>query len=822
MKTQLPLYRTLRGLGLLTMFFPLAAAAQQQPTGSVSGTLLDQSNKQPVPFANVVVLRAQDSTFVAGAETGENGTFTLASLGMGKYLVKTSVIGYQPVRRTVTLTTAAPDVRLGSFSLSPITTQLKGVTVTGQKETVQNDLGKRVINVEKDLSSVGGTAVNVLQNVPSVAVDANGTVSLRGSSNLTILIDGKPAGTSNGGAGSGPRLDQLPASRISQVEVMTNPSAKYDASGAGVINIITKKDKKEGTNGQIGLVAGNGSKYAPTLNLSRRRGKATWNFGYNGRDQRFSDNSRGAQTARLEDGTLIETTQEGKGTERRINHSLNLGVDYELSEEQSLSFSVSPSKEGEKGFNRQTLTTKVDGENKPDQLGQQRVDVDVRVWNTDASYRRTWAKQKGRELTANAGFVSITGEVPFTQQLSNAPTQRQEFAIDARILYGTLDYTYPLANGKLETGLKIQTTDNHGTADLFSAPTDQPSEFEHDAARSVEYNIQEVLPAAYVTYQRTLGHGYNLQSGLRTEYTNLSGTVRGGTGRVGLDYLSLFPSATLAKELGKEPGQQRLQLSYARRIDRPNFMEQLPFQLYQDARNYRQGNPALRAEFSHNLELGHQLNLSGGASITATLFGRFSQDVVQRVREIDTMATRLNQAGIVTAETYRNFGNTANLGAEATWNQSLTKWWRVAASGSLYRNEVASNGSNGINRRTVAGNVRLSSNFTPRPTLDVQLTGSWRSATLTAQGRQLSYGGLDLALRQRLFQDRAALTLRVSDLFDTQVSRSEINTDELTVRNRYKNETRVGWLGFTWYIGATKPPKKIESQPQGGGGGFGG
>ncbi|MCR5889688.1 TonB-dependent receptor [Hymenobacter sp. J193] len=822
MKTQLPLYRTLRGLGLLTMFFPLAAAAQQQPTGSVSGTLLDQSNKQPVPFANVVVLRAQDSTFVAGAETGENGTFTLASLGMGKYLVKTSVIGYQPVRRTVTLTTTAPDARLGSFSLAPITTQLKGVTVTGQKETVQNDLGKRVINVEKDLSSVGGTAVNVLQNVPSVAVDANGTVSLRGSSNLTILIDGKPAGTSNGGAGSGPRLDQLPASRISQVEIMTNPSAKYDASGAGVINIITKKDKKEGTNGQIGLVAGNGNKYAPTLNLSRRRGKATWNFGYNGRDQRFSDNSRGAQTARLEDGTLIETTQEGNGTERRINHSLNLGVDYELSDEQSLSFSVSPSKEGEKGFNRQTLTTKIDGESKPDQLGQQRVDVDVRVWNTDASYRRTWAKQKGRELTANAGFVSITGEVPFTQQLSNAPTQRQEFAVDARILYGTLDYTHPLANGKLETGLKIQTTDNHGTAALFTAPTDRPTEFERDAARSVEYNIQEVLPAAYVTYQRTLGHGYNLQSGLRTEYTNLSGTVKGGTGRVGLDYLSLFPSATLAKELGKEPGQQRLQLSYARRIDRPNFMEQLPFQLYQDARNYRQGNPALRAEFSHNLELGHQLNLSGGASITATLFGRFSQDVVQRVREIDTMATRLNQAGIVTAETYRNFGNTANLGAEATWNQSLTKWWRVAASGSLYRNEVASNGSNGINRRTVAGNVRLSSNFTPRPTLDVQLTGSWRSATLTAQGRQLSYGGLDLALRQRLFQDRAALTLRVSDLFDTQVSRSEINTDELTVRNRYKNETRVGWLGFTWYIGATKPPKKIESQPQGGGGGFGG
>ncbi len=745
----------------------------------------------------------------------------LDKVALGRYMLRATVIGYQPIKRTLVLAAEAPVVQLGTLALHPTVTQLKGVTVTGQKETVQNDLGKRVINVEKDLSSVGGTAVNVLQNVPSVAVDANGTVSLRGSSNLTILIDGKPAGTSNGGTGS--KLDQIPASRISQVEIITNPSAKYDASGAGVINIITKKERKNGLNGQIGLVVGNGDKYSPTFSLNRRQGAANWNLSYNGRDQRYTDQSRGTQKALLPTGETVYTTQQGKGIERRINHSLNLGLEYDLNEENNLSFSLSPSLEGEKNLNTQTLTTTIDEQQKPDQLGQQEVDVDVFVWNADASYRRTWKALKGRELTSNAGWVKITADVPFTQRLSNAPSQRQEFAVDATIAYGTLDYVLPLADGKskLETGLKVQTTWNNGTADQLTAPTDRPNDFQLNPERAIQYDFREVLPAAYLTFQRPLGTGYSVQGGLRAEYTNLSGSVQGGQGQVKLDYLSLFPSATLSRELGKEPGQNRLQLSYARRIDRPNFMQQLPFQLYQDARNYRLGNPALRAEFSHNIELGHQLNLNGGTSITATLFGRFTQDVVQRIRTIDTAATRLNQAGVVTAETYRNVGHTTNLGAEMTWNQPLAKWWRVGLTGSLYRCQIASNAAADKQRSAIAGTLRLNNSFTPRPTLDVQLTGSLRSATLTAQGRQLASGGLDLAVRQRLFQDRAALTLRVSDLFNTQVSRSEITTETLQTTTRYKNETRVGWLGFTWYIGATKPPKKIESQPQGGGG-FGG
>lgn len=172
---------------------------------------------------------------------------------------------------------------------------------------------------------------------------------------------------------------------------------------------------------------------------------------------------------------------------------------------------------------------------------------------------------------------------------------------------------------------------------------------------------------------------------------------------------------------------------------------------------------------------------------------------------------------VVTAETYQNVGSTADIGLEMSWSQPLAAWWRVPASGSLYRAQIATNAADAANRSALAGTARLASNFTPHPGLDVQLTGTVRSTVLTAQGRQLPTGGLDLALRQRLFGERAALTLRVADLLNTQVCRTELATPDLATTLRYKWESRVGWLSFTWYIGASKPGKRMEAAPQSGG-----
>ena len=838
-----PLFSHLRrGFALVALLLPLGAAAQMPGPGSMSGRLVEATTGQPVPFSDVLLLRAADSTFVAVAQTSEQGTFRAALLPLGTYLLRVQDLNYRVLRRRFTLSEAAPTARFDGLQMTAAAaTKLGEVVVTGEQAAVVEELGKRVINVEKDLGSVGGTAANVLQNVPSVSVDANGTVSLRGTSNVTILIDGKPAGVSNGGPG-GQRLDQIPASRIAQVEVITNPSAKYDAAGGGgVINLITKKETRPGTNGTAALNVGTADKYSGTLSLNRKQGRATWSAGYNGRDVTYLSHGHSEQTARLGSALapeIVRTTQAGVGSEAHRNHSLELGVQLELPKDQSLSLSVAPGYEqnieGEsQDLSQHTGTTAVQRAR-----GRQDLNVDVKLLEYSGDYRRTWAAHKGRELSANFGGVVIDATAPVVQrQYAEAgstqitqPGTRQQLDVLGNIQFGQVDYTHPFAEGKgrLETGAKMERQANHGSNKFgYLRNESRPNDFSDDPARSLIYTSAQVVSAGYVTVQRPLGPKWSAQAGLRAEYTYLSGNVEGGAGiaqrgSLAQDYLNFFPSALIIRELGKEAGQNRLQLSYAHRLNRPNFMQQLPLEIYQDPRSYRRGNPRLQAEFSHNLELAHQLSF-GQATLTSTAFARITTNSIQRLRVIDTTATRLAGpgAGLVTAETYDNLGTTTNVGAEFSLTQPLAKWWRLNASTSLYRAQIAGNGI-GTSRTALVGSVRLTNNFTLRPTLDVQLSGNLRSAQLTAQGRQLASGQVDVALRQRLFSDRAALTLRVSDLLNTQQYRSEIATDALSSYRYSKDETRVGWLGFTWYIGATKAkPGRIEAAPQGGGG-FGG
>ncbi|PJJ59960.1 outer membrane beta-barrel family protein [Hymenobacter chitinivorans] len=811
--------RALRCLGLLVTLLPLGLRAQNPGAGpgSVAGTLLDNSNGQPLPFANVVLLRAQDSTFVEGTQTTENGTFTLDKVALGNYLVRATVLGYQPLRRPVSLTAAGPAAKLGSLKLLSTTTQLAGVTVQGERAAVVDNLDKKVINVEKDLSSVGGTAVNVLQNVPSVSVDQSGTVSMRGSSNITVLIDGKPSGAANGGTGT--RLEQIPASAIEKVEVVTNPSARYDAAGSGgVINIILKKQRKDGWNGQATANLGTADKYNTSLSLNRRRGKVNVFGSYNARDDRYRQQNNVDQTVVLDNQTIL-LHQEGRGQRHNSNHEGRVGLDYTISPEQSLTFTAEP--QVNRGRNTASQQAILNGEA---QQNTQRVPENVNTLDLSTDYRRTWAKHKGRELTANLGYTNLWADVMVAQQLTTAsqaePEWQQDLGVRLKAAYGQVDYTHPLDSvSRFDMGLKGQWQTNHGTDDYLVQNTDQPWSYTRIADRSVAYTFQEYLQAGYATYQLQRGK-WSYQGGVRAEYTHTQGNVVGGQGAFNLNYLNLFPSATVVRTL---PGDQRLQLSYARRLNRPNFMQLLAFPLYQDQRSYRLGDPSLRPEYINAFEVGHQVSM-GGASLNTTVFFRQTNNAIQRIREVDEEATRLNgAAGVVTAERNRNFGQTQSYGLEMSLNQPLAKWWRLTASGSLFRNSVTALANTEASRRNLTGTARLMNSFTPLPKLDVQVTGTYRAAVITPQGRLLPQGGIDVALRQKLFNDRGALTLRVSDILNTQRQRIEAFGDNgfrATYLNKY--ETRVGYLGFSWYFGSNKPPKKIESAPQGGGGGFGG
>ncbi len=793
----------------------LPGTLSAQALGEVSGTLLDQGTRQPLPFANVLVLRLPDSTVVANTQTAENGTFALANVPLGRYLLRAEALGYRPARRLATLSAATPAARLGEWRVVPAAVQLGGVVVQGEKAALVDDLDKKVINVGKDLNSAGGTAADVLQKVPSVAVDENGQVSLRGSSGVTLYLDGQPAPSSL-------RLDQLPASRLETIEIITNPGARYSAQGAGgIINLVQKKQIRDGWNGEALATGGTRDKYSAALNLSRKAGKLNFFGNADGLNNQFHGSSALQQVATV-DGRTTSTNQTGRTARHQANEGLRLGVDYALRPEQTLTLTT----EFYKNDLHQTsdFTTLLARGTEPTiALQNQNVEVD-NLYNARISghYRRTWAAHPGRELTASATYILDGGTVMSEQRVLDGPAgyarqARQQFLdVTIHLPSAQVDYVQPLdEKRRWGAGLKTDVMVTPGTADYAVQPA-AGAEFIRQEAGSYRYRYQQVIPQAYGNYQQKAGP-WDYQAGLRAEFTGLQAQVV-PTGSASQRIFNVFPSATVARTL---PHEQRLQLSYSRRLNRPNFLQIIALPIYSDARNYVVGNPDLRPEYVHVAELGHQVAWQG-TTLSTTLFGRFASQAIQSLRTIDTLATRRSgQPDFIARTSYANVGRTASYGLELSLTQPVTPWWKLIANGSFYRNQVTRYTGDGT-RANFTGTAYLLNTFSPTKTLAVQLSGNYRAPLVVPQGRLLAVYGVDVALRQRLLHDRAAFTLGVSDLFNTRRQYTQLGAEGLTTDLQTKYETRVGYLGFTWFWGPRKPINTIDNQPQGDKGGFGG
>ena len=793
----------------------LPGTLSAQTLGEVSGTLLDQATRQPLPFANVLLLRLPDSTLVGNTQTAENGTFALTKLALNKHLLRVEALGYQPTRRLVTLDATVPAVRLGAWLVAPTAVQLGSVVVQGEKAAMVNDLGKTILNVGKDLNSAGGTAADVLQKVPSVAVDDNGQVSLRGNSSVTLYLDGKPAPPNL-------RLDQLPANRLETIEVITNPGAQYSAQGTGgIINLVQKKQTQAGWNGDALATVGTRDKYTASLNLNRQVGKLNFSGNADGLRNRFRGSSSLQQVASV-DGRTTRTDQTGASTRQQTNYSLRLGADYALSAEQQLTLTVQGNKQDFR--TTQDFATLLAHDTAPTiGLQNQNREVDnLYTGRVSGDYRRTWAAHPGRELTASATYILDGGTVTAQQRVLDGPAsysrsaRQQLLDVTIHMPSAQVDYTHPLDDQRRwGAGVKTDLLVTPGTAD-YSVQSTTGAEFVRQEAGSYRYHYRQVIPQAYGSYQHKSGL-WEYQAGLRVEYTGLHAQVL-PTGSARQRIFNVFPSATVARTL---PHDQRLQLSYSRRLNRPNFLQIIALPIYSDARNYVVGNADLRPEYVHVAELGHQITWRA-TTLNTTLFGRFASQSIQSLRTIDTLATRLSgQPDFITRTSYANFGNTASYGLELSLTQPVTKWWKLTTNGSYYRNQVASFTGDGT-RANFTGTAYLLNTFTPTNTLAVQLSGNYRAPLVVPQGRLLAVYGVDVALRQRLFRDRAALTLRVSDVFNTRRQYTQLAADGLATDIQTKYETRVGYLGFSWFLGTKKAASTIEDQPQGDRGGMGG
>jgi len=790
---------------LLLLAGPLGAHAQT--TGRIDGTLLDAASQQPLPFAGVLLLRATDSTFVTGAQSLESGAFALEKVPLGRYILKATVVGYRTGRRAVALSSAAPELHLGPLRLRTAATKLAEVVVQGQRAIVTDNLDKKVIDVTKDLTATGGTAVDALQNVPSVTVDQSGAVSLRGSTNVRILVDGKPTGVT---------LDQLPASSIQTIEVVTNPSSRYDAEGsAGIINIVLKKERRDGLNGQASATAGTGGKYNTSLSLNYHRGRLNWFGSYDWRDDRRTGSGSVRQLSQTATGP-VALNQDRSGVFRGISHAVRLGLDYALTPDQTLTLTVQPR------FNSQNNRENIFSTQTNQTTGDRPLLGNTTRSNTNAGtakqadfsldYRRLWPEQKGRELTANVIYTPVQSNIGVNSTVNyfdqTTGYQQQQFDTQNDLASAQLDYVRPVSEkGRYELGAKSISR----RSDDDYRYTSQPVLAYNPSNRFIYH---EFIQSAYGTYANAAG-ALSYQLGLRLEQTNTRGDLMAAAilePSFTRSYLSLFPSAVLAYDVSKE---HRVQLSYSRRVQRPGADELNPFPDRSDPLNLRAGNTALKPEFVHSLELGDQRFFGAGSSLSATVFYRLEENTITNIRDPFFFDVVTNS--VVTKTTRLNVGQETNYGLEAVGTAPLISIWKVSLNASAFRRIIKGSAPTNVdfNNSNFVYTGRLNTTVSPTKLLDLQLSANYRSPVVSAQGQRLTQFNADFAAKHSVLKEKGSLTLRVSDIFNTlQYNFNAYGTGfESVARN--KRESRIVYLGFSYRFGnaSAAPRSKRREEP---------
>ncbi|MFD1469481.1 TonB-dependent receptor domain-containing protein [Hymenobacter caeli] len=808
--------------GVAALFFFVGLAGARAQTGSVRGTLLDAATQQPVPFADVILRRAgADSALVAGAQTTATGAFALERLPLGAYSLRALAVGYRPARMAVALTAAAPALQLGPLRVRAAATQLKGVVVTAERPAVSNSLDKLVVDVSKDLTATGGTAIDALQNVPSVTVDQTGAVSLRGSTNVQIFVDGKPTNTT---------LDQIPASSIQSIEVVTNPSARYDAAGsAGLLNIVLKKDRRDGLNGQAAVNVGTQDKYSTSLGLNYHRGRLNAFGSYDFRQDR-----------RTSYGTLDQTTtfaptdpatglpgapqtlllhQDRSGVAYQTSHAVRLGLDFELTPTQTLTLAVQPRFNRQAGADQLLSRQQNTADGRPVLLGtNDRANTNQghsRSADATLDYRRTWGDaQPGRELTASATYAPAQNDNETSARIrylpnDSATTQQQRPTNRLLQAAAQVDYVHPLGEkSRLETGLR-STLNRYDLDYFFRSAT--PLRFDP----SNRFVYTQHVQAAYATYAGARGK-LRYQGGVRAELTNQAGDQQTTGEQSARHYLDLFPSAVLAYDFTAD---RQVRLSYSRRIQRPDAGELNPFPDRSDQLNLVTGNPLLLPEYVQAFELGHQQTFASGTSLSFNGFYRLESNTAQGFRQVITDPLT---GYVVTNTTRLNLGTEYTAGLEVVGATALTSFWKLNGNASTFRRIIKGSGAGtAINTSAQVYTARLNTVLTPVKKLDLQLALNYRSPVNTPQGQRLASFNVDAAAKYTVLHERGTITLRATDLFNTLRFGFDTYSPGLTAFNRFKRESRIGFLGFSYRFGQAQAgkPKKNE-QPDEAGGGF--
>ncbi|WP_235298885.1 TonB-dependent receptor domain-containing protein [Portibacter marinus] len=763
-------------LFFLLSFVCLSIHAQRgrtQEPGLITGKIIDAESNIPLEFATLSLFKAESDELAGGTITNSNGKFEIEA-PPGQYYLEIEFISYAPRRVDDIKVSASEEVVIvPTINLSLDSEQLDEVVITEERSQVSLSLDKKVFNVGKDLTNKGGTAEDILDNVPSVAVDLEGNVSLRGSGGVRILVDGKPSMMVGDGNSNG--LRNLPANMIESIEVITNPSARYEAEGmAGIINIVLKKDRKKGFNGSIDVTGGYPATAGTAFNLNYRRDKINL---FSSLGTRYRTGPGGGFTFQeriYNDGRASEIFNATRSINRSgISGNLNLGMDYFINSNNILtsSFSFRRSREG----NNNSVIYEDFMNSRANLVGISERSDDESENEYDTEYALTYEKKlagKDHKFIADLRFQDNT-EVEssdFVQEFFDAngePSgdddlfQRSANNETERRINLKADYLRPLPNdGKFEVGLQ---SSYRLISNRYLVEEQIENEWVRLANLSNDFNYDEFINGAYGIYGKEYLR-WSYQVGLRTEYsfiqTQLLDSDEDANAR---NYFNFFPSAFLSYKVNEE---NSLQISYSRRIRRPRFWDLNPFFTFSDPRNQFSGNPDLNPEFTDSYELGY-VNYFGKGSLTSSIYYRHTTDVIDRVQTVTNEGvTILRPENLLTQD---------DIGFEFTGNYKILKWWDLSGNLNAFRSITdGANIQDDFTADAYTWFTRLNNKLKFSKTFESQVRVGHRGARRTPQGFNRGITSIDLGFGKEFPEKNLSLALNVRDLLNSR-KRQSIN-----------------------------------------------
>ncbi|MBL7906374.1 MAG: TonB-dependent receptor [Bacteroidales bacterium] len=778
--------------------------------GTIKGKLVDDASGNPIEYGSIAIFSQRDSSIAGGTITDPKGAFKIEQVKVGRYFVKIQFIGYETrYIRDITIRPDNPLADLGQVKLHTTATSIGGVEVTAEREMISSNLDKKVIQVDKTIASVGGTAADVMQTIPSVTVDVEGNVSLRGSSNVIVLIDGKPSGMVD--ISSGELLQQIPASSIESVEVITNPSVRYDPEGtSGILNIVLKKKSLQGFNGMVSITAGTGDRYNGSLNLNYRQNRFNFFGGYDARTGIFNSSGETRRESSYNGISSLLVQSQSMANERN-SHNVNAGFDFYADDFNSFTFSVQY-RNMLFGSEGDILSTTY---NANDSLTRSfkrysNSEREIQSFTYNASYKRLFEK-KGKELTVDfmvndnsmggsqdirqEEFTSGMPQMDPVLQLSGSDNTNRMYMLQA-------NYTTPAGKGgRIETGFKGTVKDLQMRNFLKDYVYESES-WEVNPLANNFFDYSEQIYAVYGIYSSSYKK-LKYQAGLRVEQLLSDSELELTSEKFSRSYPSLYPSVHLQYEKNEK---SQFQLSYSRRVSRPSHRQLNPFVDYSDSLNIRYGNPKLDPEFINSYELGW-LYFTKKGSLNATAFYRHTTGIIERITEL--------REGGITAGTFENLGSASNLGIEMIVNGDINKWLKANANVSGFRTVVVGDEIAGI--ETVTGTVftaKANVTFMVFKDLSLMLSGNYRSPEIEAQEKEEAVYFADAALKYDFLKRKASLSLRVSDIFDSRKFDSETTGEGFTITSNQRRDSRIAYLGFTYRINNYNRLKERERSGQ--------